>query len=65
MVPVSSDNLCIPCISLVGGSRLVIPHPELRRMESSADEALFRCLTCDAWWDVRKLGWGRLTRPQA
>jgi hypothetical protein len=61
MLPVSND-LCVPCIALVGGGRLVIPHPELQRVESAVDEELFHCLTCDAWWDVRKLGWGRLSR---
>lgn len=61
MLPISND-LCVPCISLVGGGPLVIPHPELRPVESSIEEERFRCLTCDAWWDVGKLGWGRLSR---
>jgi hypothetical protein len=61
MVPISNE-LCVPCISLVGGGPLVIPHPELRRVENSVEEELFRCLTCEAWWDVGKLGWGRLSR---
>jgi hypothetical protein len=50
---------------MVGGSRLLMPHAELRRMEDGAEEGLFRCLTCDAWWDVQKLGWGRRSRPEA
>jgi len=64
MLPIRND-LCVPCISLVGGGPLVIPHPELRRVESSLEEELFHCVTCDAWWDVRNLGWGRVSRPLA
>ena len=58
----SDDGLCIPCISLVGGGRLVMPHPELRRVEGSAAEELFQCVSCDAWWGLEKLGWTRLMR---
>jgi hypothetical protein len=64
MLPIGND-LCIPCTSLVGGGPLVIPHPELRRVENSVEEELFHCVTCDAWWDIRKLGWGRVNRPLA
>jgi hypothetical protein len=65
MAPISNDDLCVPCISLVGGGRQVVPHAELRQVQKSTDAELFHCLTCDAWWDVRKLGWGRLSRPEA
>jgi hypothetical protein len=49
-------------MSLVGGGRLVMPHPELRRVESSVDEQLFHCVSCDAFWGIEKLGWARLIR---
>ena len=65
MTPISNGELCLPCISLVGGGPRVNPHPELRRVENSAAEERFRCLTCDAWWDIQPLGWGRLSTPEA
>ena len=52
-------------MSLVGGGPRVVPHAELRKVAKSTDAEVFRCLTCDAWWDVRELGWGRLSRPEA
>jgi hypothetical protein len=57
---VSNDDLCLPCISLVGAGRQVVPHPDLRKVQNATDAQLFHCLACDARWDVRKLGWGRL-----
>ena len=56
----ATNDLCVACISLVGGGRHVDPHPELRQVKGSTEEELFRCVTCDAWWSVQKLGWGRL-----
>jgi len=56
------NDLCVACISLVGGDRAVAPHPDLREVKGSPKEKLFRCVTCDAWWNVRELGWGRLIR---
>ena len=56
-----ADDLCIPCFSLVGGSRNVPAHPKLRQVNGSEDE-LFQCDNCKAWWSIRKLGWGRLFR---
>lgn len=65
MAPIGNDGLCVPCISLVGGGPQVVPHAELRQVQKSTDAELFHCLACDAWWYVRKLGWGRLIRPEA
>jgi len=48
-------------MSLVGGGRQVVPHTELREVR----DELFHCLTCDAWWGLRQLGWGRRIRPEA
>ena len=55
----AANDLCIACMSLVGGDRHVAPHPELRHVKRSTDEELFRCAICEAWWNIRKLGWGR------
>lgn len=55
-----ANDLCVACISLVGGGRNVVPHPELRQVKRSTDEELFQCVTCEAWWSIKKLGWGRL-----
>jgi len=57
----ATNDLCVPCTSLVGGSRHVEPHPQLRQVKTPANEALFHCITCDARWSLQKLGWGRLT----
>jgi hypothetical protein len=57
----AKDDLCVACISLVGGDRNLGPHPELRQAKPSTDEALFQCAICEAWWSIQKLGWGRLT----
>lgn len=65
MAPVSNNDLCVPCISLVGAGRQVAPHAELREVQKSTDAERFHCLTCGAQWDVHKLGWGRLSRPEA
>lgn len=65
MAPIRDKDadLCIPCISLVGGGPRVAPHAELRKVQKSIGAELFRCLTCGAWWDMQKLGWGRLNGP--
>jgi hypothetical protein len=65
MAPITDRNvdLCVPCISLVGGGPQVLPHAELRDMKKTTGAEMFRCLTCGAWWDVQKLGWGRLSGP--
>jgi len=65
MAPITDNDadLCVPCISLVGGGPQVAPHAELRKVQKSIGVELFRCLTCGAWWDVQRLGWGRLIDP--
>jgi hypothetical protein len=55
-----TDDLCVPCISLVGGDRRVAPHSDLRQAEESGHRELFRCVACDARWSLQKLGWGRV-----
>jgi hypothetical protein len=53
------NDLCVDCMSLVGGSRHVAPHAELRQVDRSTDAELFHCIICEAWWRIQKLGWGR------
>ncbi len=57
---VSNDELCLPCISLVGAGRQVAPHADLQKVKNAANAEMFHCLICKARWGLRKLGWGRL-----
>jgi hypothetical protein len=57
---VATNDLCVACASLVGGSRHVDPHPQLQQVKGPTEEELLHCVICDAWWSVQKLGWGRL-----
>ena len=55
-----ANDLCVACMSLVGGDRHVAPHLELRQVKRPTGEEHFQCVTCEAWWSIQKLGWGRL-----
>jgi hypothetical protein len=56
----AKDDLCVACMSLVGGDRNVAPHPALRQANGSTGEELFQCAVCEASWRIQKLGWGRV-----
>ena len=53
-----SDELCFDCISLVGAGPRVDAHAHLKRA-GAAEEELFQCSACEAWWTFGRLGWGR------
>jgi hypothetical protein len=56
----TESDLCVACISLVGGDRHVVPHPDLRQAKDPTQAQVFHCAACKAWWSMQKLGWGRL-----
>ena len=52
-------RVCELCLGLVGASRNVAAHCQLRAAKDGIGEFFLVCSKCDMAWEQRILGWSR------